>query len=306
MAKLSTKKASQTKRVIVFGASLTGKSKLVGELAKEFNLVWLDLEKGHGVLYQLPLSYQERIEIVELPDTSCYPIAIETILKLIKGPVDICEQHGKVACMICKRAEAPTIHVDVNSMPRDTILVLDTLTQLTSSCMAIITKDKDDYYKPTFNDYGKLGGLLDIVLSHIQQASYNVVCISHENEVQTEGKKAKLAPTGGTRNFSRNITKFFTDAVYLELKNNRHTCISSTTANNTIIAGSQSDISLEWLDKPSLLPLFMPEKYPMPAAPTATPTATLGTKVAAKTGGAAASSILAKLARNKAVAAKNK
>lgn len=292
MAKLSSKKASQTKRVIVYGASFSGKTLLVGKLAKEFDLIWIDMEAGHGVLYQLPESYQDRIEIVELPDTSTYPIAIETILKLVKGPVDICEQHGKVSCMLCKRAESDFIHVDVNSIQKGTILVFDTLTQLTSSCMAQITKEQDDYYKPTFNDYGKLGGLLDIVLSHVQQASYDVICISHENEVITEGKKTTLSPTGGTRNFSRNISKYFTDVVYLERKNRKHTCISSTTANNTVIAGSQTGVSLEWLDEPSLLPLFLPEKYPMPDAPKTQ----IGLKKpAAKTGGAAAKDILARL-----------
>ena len=291
MAKLNTKKASQTKRVIVFGASFSGKSLLVGKLAAEFDLVWIDCEAGHGVLYQLPTSYQERIEIVDLPDTRSYPIAIETMLKLVKGPVDICESHGKVGCMICKKKDEPFIHVDVNSMTRETVLVVDTMTQLSNSAIANITKDRPDDYKLDYDDWGNLGKLLDIVLSHVQQAHYNVVFISHENEVKTEGKKMILAPTGGTRNFSRNITKYFTDVVYLERKNKKHTCISSTTANNTVIAGSQTGVALEYLDEPSLLPLFLPEKYPMPDAP--------ASKVAAKTGGAAASSILAKL-KNKA------
>ncbi len=296
MAKLSTKKASQTKRVMVFGASFSGKSLLAGKLAKEFNLTWIDLEAGHGVLYQLPIEYQENIEIVALPDTRSYPIGIETMLKLVKGPVDICELHGKVSCMLCKREKADFVHVDVNSMTHKDILVVDTMTQLSSSAIANITKDKPDDYKLDYDDWGNLGKLLDIVLSHVQQASYNVVFISHENEVKTEGKKMILAPTGGTRNFSRNITKYFTDVVYLERKNKKHTCISSTTANNTVIAGSQTGVSLEYLEEPSLLPLFLPEKYPMPDAPV---TQKALSKPAAKTGGEAATSILARLKSKK-------
>lgn len=300
MAKLNTKKASSTKRVIVYGASFSGKTLLVGELAKEFNLIWIDCEAGHGVLFQLPESYQERIEIVALPDTSAFPIAIETILKMTKGAVDICEIHGKVKCMLCTKAKAEFVHVDLKAVGKDTIVVYDTLTQITSSCMSQITKNEDDYYKPTFNDYAKLGGLMDIFLSDVQQAQYSIVCISHENEVTTEGKKSTLSPTGGTRNYSRNITKFFTDVVYLERKNKKHTCISSTTANNTVVAGSQTGISLEWLEKPSLLPLFMPDKYPMPDAPAkgkipGKPVV----KPAAATGAKAASSVLTKLAAMK-------
>lgn len=266
MAKLINKKASQTKRVIVYGASFSGKSLLVGKLAEHFNLVWVDLEAGHGVLYQLPSAYQERIEVVNVPDTRSYPMAIETVLKLVKGPVDICELHGKCACMVCQRNEADTVHVDVNNMDGNSILVIDTLTQLSNSAISNITKAQPDDYKLNYDDWGNLGKLLDTVLSHVQQARYNVVVISHENEVTTEGKKTTLAPTGGTRNFSRNITKYFTDVVYLERKNKKHTCISSTTSSTSVIAGSQSGVDLSLGGEPSLLPIFKPELAPVVAS----------------------------------------
>lgn len=305
MAKLINKKASATKRVVVYGASFSGKSLLVGKLAEHFKLLWVDLEAGHGVLYQLPPAFQENIEIVSLPDTRSYPIAIETMLKLVKGPVDICELHGKVSCMVCKRNDAETVHVDVNSMQPDTILVVDTLTQLSNSAISNITKGEPDDYKLNFDDYGNLGKLLDIVLSHIQQASYNVVVISHENEVVTEGKKTTLSPTGGTRNFSRNITKYFTDVVYLERKNKKHTCISTTTSSTSVIAGSQSGVALETLGEPSLLPLFRPDLVPMPAVPAKT--LGLGKKLAGNPQATVAgqtSSILANIKAKQAAAKK--
>tara|TARA_R110002096_G_scaffold124917_5_gene269927 strand:- start:2253 stop:3170 length:918 start_codon:yes stop_codon:yes gene_type:complete len=305
VAKLINKKASATKRVVVYGASFSGKSLLVGKLAEHFKLLWVDLEAGHGVLYQLPASFQENIEIVSLPDTRSYPIAIETMLKLVKGPVDICELHGKVSCMVCKRNDAETVHVDVNSMQPDTILVVDTLTQLSNSAISNITKGEPDDYKLSFDDYGNLGKLLDIVLSHIQQASYNVVVISHENEVVTEGKKTTLSPTGGTRNFSRNITKYFTDVVYLERKNKKHTCISTTTSSTSVIAGSQSGVALETLGEPSLLPLFRPDLAPMPAVPAKT--LGLGKKLAGNPQATVAgqtSSILANIKAKQAAAKK--
>jgi hypothetical protein len=305
VAKLINKQASATKRVIVYGASFSGKSLLVGKLAEHFNLLWMDLENGHGVLYQLPPAFQEKIEIVALPDTRSYPIAIETMLKLVKGPVDICELHGKVSCMVCKRNDADTVHVDVNSMQPDTILVIDTLTQLSNSAISNITKGKPDDHKLDYDDWGNLGKLLDIVLSHIQQASYNVIVISHENEVVTEGKKTTLSPTGGTRNFSRNITKYFTDVVYLERKNKKHTCISTTTSSTSVIAGSQSGVALENLGEPSLIPLFRPDLVPMSAVPAKT--LGLGKKTTAKpqvTVASQTSSILARIKEKQAAAKK--
>lgn len=262
MAKLNTKKQSSTKRVMVYGASFSGKTKLVGGLAEHFNLLWIDLENGHGTLYQLPESYQERIEIVAIPDTRSYPMGIETMLKVVKGPVDICEAHGKCGCMVCKKNEAEFVHVDVNSMDKNTILVVDSMTQLSNSCIANITKGEPDDYKLDYDDWGNLGKLLDIVLSHVQQASYNVVFISHVNETMRSDKKVSLTPTGGTRAFSANLTKYFTDVVYLERKNKKHTCISTTTASTNIIAGSQTGVALELLGEPSLLPLFMPDIAP--------------------------------------------
>ena len=282
MAKLINKKASATKRVIVYGASFAGKSLLVGKLAEHFNLIWVDLEAGHGVLHQLPEAYRAKIEIIDLPDTRSYPIAIETVLKIVKGAVDVCEEHGKVGCMLCKKAAITyakqmeedhslepreyTTHVDVNSMDGNSILVIDTLTQLSNSAISNITKNQPDDYKLNYDDWGNLGKLLDTVLSHVQQARYNVVVISHENEVTTEGKKTTLAPTGGTRNFSRNITKYFTDVVYLERKNKKHTCISTTTSSTSVIAGSQSGVDLSLGGEPSLRPLFKPELAPKVAA----------------------------------------
>lgn len=298
MAKLSDKKLSSVKRVILYGPSFAGKSLLTGRLAEHFNLLWIDLEAGHGVLHQLPEAYKEKIEIISLPDTRSYPIAIETMLKLVKGPVDICEAHGKCSCMICKKAEAPTVHVNVNSLDGDTILVIDTMTQLSNSAIASITKDQPDDYKLDYDDWGNLGKLLDIVLSHIQQASYNVIVISHENEVTTEGKKTTLAPVGGTRNFSRNITKYFTDVVYMERKNKKHTIISSTTASITILAGSQTGVALELYGEPSLLPLFKPELAPKPNPDKPKPTVS---KPAEATGGTAALGILAKIKARKAL-----
>lgn len=283
MAKLTSKKASSTQRVIIYGAPKTGKTLLAGKLAEYFNLKWVDMENGHETLFQLPLEWQENIDLISLPDTRSYPIAIETVLKTVKGPVDICEEHGKVGCMICKRAVTDEIkalgadateedkqaiqdkyfnHLDVNKLGTEDIVVFDSLTQLTNSAIANITKNEADDYKLQFDDWGNLGKLLDIFLSHIQQAGYNVIVISHEVEAQSEGtKKTSLVPMGGTRNFSRNVAKYFDHVVYCERKNKKHTFASSTTYATNILAGSRTDVSMEELGADSLLPIFKPELF---------------------------------------------
>ncbi len=276
MAKLSTKKASQTHRIIIYGAPKTGKSLLAAKLSEFYNLIWFDLENGHETLFQLPEKWQERIELIEIPDTRSYPIAIETCLKAVKVPVSICEEHGKVSCMVCKKEvtrlcnttpqeQHQDVHedhftdVDLAHLPSDSIVVFDSLTQLTNSAISHITKSQPDDYKLNYDDWAHLGKLLDIFCSHIQQAGYNVIVISHETEAETEGKKRTLVPVAGTRNFSRNVAKYFDHVIYAERKNKKHIFASSTTYSNTILTGSRTDTSLESWEEGSLLPIFKPE-----------------------------------------------
>jgi hypothetical protein len=288
MAKLNTLQATSLHRVIAFGAPKTGKSLLAGKLAEYYNLIWVDMENGHETLFQLPEEWQERIELITIPDTRSYPMAIETCLKMVKQKCVICEEHGKVACMICQREaklaldnnEGPSVadideaYFVTTDLPNlhdlETVVVFDSLTQLSNSAIANITKGQPDDYKLDYDDWGNLGKLLDIFLSHIQQSGYHVVVISHEVEATTEGKKSKLVPVGGTRNFSRNVAKYFDHVVYCEVKNRKHTFSSSTTASTTILTGSRTDVAIEDAAEPSLLQIFKPELYPtLPA--TATP-----------------------------------
>jgi len=259
MANLKSLKASATASVIVYGAPKTGKSLIAGELAEHFKLIWVDMENGHDTLFQLPDAWQENIELINLPDTRGYPIAIETVLKMIKGPVSICESHGKVNCMICKREKAAFVDTNLPALDNNTVVVFDSLTQLTNSAISHITKGEAEDYKLNYDDWGNLGKLLDMFLSYLQQASYNVVVISHEAEVETEGKKKTLVPVGGTRNFSRNVAKYFGHVVYAERKNKKHVFSSSSTYATTIMTGSRTAVAVEAMDKPSLLSIFKPE-----------------------------------------------
>lgn len=280
MAKLSTKSASATHRIIIYGAPKTGKTQLAGELSEYYNLIWVDMENGHETLFKLPTAWQERIELINIPDTRSYPMAVETVLKMVKGAVSICDKHGKVACMICKKAVMDEdkanngankdklyneLFVDVNlpALDHNSIVVFDSLTQLTASCISFITKGQPDDYKLNYDDWGNLSKLLDIFLSHVQQAGYNVIVISHETEAETEGKKKTLVPVGGTRNYSRNVAKFFDHVIYAERKNKKHVFSSGTTNATNILTGSRTDIELGDMEKPSLLAIFKPELYPV-------------------------------------------
>lgn len=258
--KLSQKTASKAHRALLFGPPKVGKTQLAGELSKEFNLIWFDLENGVDTLLKLPVEQQERIEVISLPDTRSYPIAIETCLQAIKGKAGkICEAHGKWNCALCKQNNAPMVDVELSKLPLDTIVVFDSLTQLTNSAIAHITKNQPEDYKLQHDDWGNLGKLLDTFLSHVQQAPFHIVCISHETEAEMEDGKTKLVPTAGTRNFSRNTAKYFDEVVYCEVKNKKHIAASSTTYSNNVLTGSRTGTVLESESSASLIPIFKGE-----------------------------------------------
>ena len=255
--KLSDTKRHPAQTVLIYGSPKTGKTQIVGDLSSHFKLVWVDLESGSTTLDKLPEEQKERIELVNLPDTRSYPVAIETCLKIIKGgPAAICDTHGKIDCALCKKSGDTFTHVHFNMLGPDTIVVFDSLTQLTNSAIAHITKGQADDYKLNYDDWGNLGKLMDIFLSHVQQAKFNVICISHETEVVMEDDKVRIVPTAGTRNFSRNTAKYFGHVIYCEVKNKKHVFTSSTTGTLSVVTGSRTGISIEGMKDATLLPIF--------------------------------------------------
>jgi len=260
--KLSEKKLSTTHRALVYGEPKSGKTELVGRLSEYFKLLYFDLENGYVTLTKFPQAWQERIELVSIPDTKVMPIGIETALKVINGAeIKICEEHGKVACPKCTPINAPVVTVCLSSLSDDTIVVFDSLTQLANSAMNHITKAQPELYKPEWHDYRAQGQLMDKFLSQVQQASYNVVCITHEIETELEDGKKKLVPVAGTTSFSRNTAKYFDHVIRCSIQNKKHTFASSTTASLQAISGSRTDVELEKDEKPSLLRVFKPELF---------------------------------------------
>lgn len=257
MAKLTEKKLSKTHRVLVYGEPKSGKTQLAAALAEKYKILFIDLENGYETLLKMPVSWQQNVEIISIPDTKVFPIAIETVLKIVTGaPVEICDEHGKVGCAICKKDSLPFTRVCLNELTDDWIVVVDSLTQLSNSAMNHLTKGQADTYKPEWTDYRNQGQLLDKFLSQVQQAKYNIVCVTHVVETELEDGRKKLVPVCGTTAFSRNTAKYFDHVVYCEIKNKKHNFASSTTYANNVLTGSRTDIALESSDSPSLLAIF--------------------------------------------------
>lgn len=260
MTNLTLTKPSDYERVMLYGAPKTGKTNLAAQLAEHFRLTYVDLENGHNTLYQLPIEWQKKINLINLPDTRSFPVAAETCLKLVKATtvVEICDLHGKIGCMLCRKTEKAIFSTfDPTSFTKEDIIIFDSATQLTNSIIAHITRNEKEDYKLDWDDWGRLGGLMDMFYSHIQQAKFHCIVISHEADVKLEEKgKSQLVPVSGTRNFSRNVGKYFDHIVYCQRKNMKHVFTSMTTDHIGVLTGSRTNIDLQNMKEASLLDIF--------------------------------------------------
>jgi hypothetical protein len=269
--KLSEYKTSAARKILVYGPpKIGGKTDLVGRLSEVYHLHWFDLEDGIKTLLSSPRmqpAWLSNIELFSIRDTQTTPIAVDTILRVVKGGEQkICHTHGVVNCLKCTR-EAPEAFTSINVATFDNtkdILVIDSVSQLAASVMNYIKKDaiakaesNSWNVKPDWDDYAKQGFIMNRIFSILQQAPYNVVCITHEELVEMEepGKKM-LVPIGGTSNFSKTFAKYFDDVVYSNVVNKKHKAASSTTYSGNIVLGSRAGKELEKMETPNLLELF--------------------------------------------------
>lgn len=251
---------STRERVLVFGGPKAGKTELVARLAEEFYLDYFDLENGYKTMRKLPKAWQERINLYQIPDTRIWPVAISTMLKVITGlPTTFCVKHANTQCASCKKDGLPYETVELNALPADHIVCVDSGTQLALSAMSHIKKGQDELAKPVWEEFASQGMLMDKFLSQVQHAHFNVCFITHEVEAELENGGKKLVPVAGTREFSRSTAKYFDHVVYCELKNKKHTFGSATDYAMSVLTGSRGDIAIEKLGTASLLPFFRHE-----------------------------------------------
>lgn len=260
MPKLSQCNVSDSPQsVIAYGPPKSGKTYLVGQLAKEYNLYWIDIENGHSTLFQFPQEYQERIELINVVDNKDNPNAINTVAKLLTGTKQkVCTLHGKIACGPCTAQKEEVTEYCFNDLDtKKDIVVIDSLTQLTSSAQAHVCRDLDlEKSKMTYDHWGVQRVLLEKVLDLIQNARFNVVVISHEMGVEQVDKSEKIMPAGGTKNFARTVAKYFGHIIHMSVKNRKHIANSVTTATNNVLTGSRTNAVVDAGDIETFLALF--------------------------------------------------
>lgn len=253
--------AQRNHSILIYGPPKSGKTRLVATAAKipEIKRIyWIDNENGYETLLKMGLTEEEmdKFIIIRLPDTRENPIAIETTLKIFssKTPIKICDAHGIVDCVQCKKEGASFTEICLRDCTHNDLVVLDSGSQLGDSAMNAACKGQDVGYKPGFDEYGLMGKWLADILSVIQQAQWtNFVVITHELVDEEEiNKKDKIFPLMGTKTFCRKVAKYFGTVAYLHMKLGKHAAGSSSTYKSDTLTGSRVNATLEKSKEPSM------------------------------------------------------
>jgi hypothetical protein len=266
--KLSDPSYIEPQHVLVFGDPKTGKSTLVSQLAEVgWKLIWISSDNGHSILRKLSKEAQDRIELVRLPDTRDYPVAVDAFRELFKyKPINFCDTHGKSNCTVCAGNGTSFTSVNLSSIPPDTIVVWDNLSQLSDSYLSLITKGKPVDYKLQLDDWGSLAFHLKKGLMDIQVAPFNFIGIAHAvEEAMTDGNK-KIMPAIGSSQFAPKVAGYFDHIAYVHTMNNKHKAGSASTYINNVVTGSRTDVALEKMPVASLDAFFnkVPEGWVPP------------------------------------------
>lgn len=239
--------------ILIYGPPKSGKTQLVGTAAKipEIeNIYWFDIENGIETLLSMDLTPAEmdKITVIKIKDTRDNPLAIETMLKALtaKKPISICEAHGQVDCVECKKAGNPAISWHLGMCTHNDLVVIDSGSQLGDSAMAAACLGKPNMYKPTFDEYGMVAKWLGDITSVIQQCvNTNFVVITHEIALEDDEGKDRIFPLMGSKPFSMRCAKFFGTVAYVHKKMNKHVAGSSSTYRGDVLTGSRVAARLE-------------------------------------------------------------
>ena len=252
----------------IFGDPKAGKSTLAAMAAEAgYKLIWISADNGHTILDKLSQAAQERINLIAIKDTKDNPRALHTVTKLTDGGMrHICDMHGDINCVVCTKAKAPFTDINLNDTGPDTIVVIDSGSQVVESAINNVIKkeaksaDAVDGYKLDYGDWATVGAVMSRILSNIQVAPYHVILIAHSAETEMEDGTKKLVPLLGTVPFSRNVGKYFDHIVYCTVRLNKHQIGSRTTFMLNVVTGSRTDAAIEDGKDLDILKFFGPPR----------------------------------------------
>lgn len=250
MAKLSDTRTGIYKHICVFGEPKSGKTTFISAVASipdVKKVIWLSVDNGHGMLYNLPKAQKDKIDLIYVDDAfGPKGAAFEVAYRMLKGTkTTICDTHGILNCAKCVASKAPISEITLATEPKSTVLVIDHISQLASSAMNKVTDGKPETYKPEWPDYRMQGQWMHQLLTRIQNSKLNIVCTAQVIETVTEDGSKRLVPLIGTAPFSATAGGYFDTVVYAKVNKGEHQVGSSSTYNMSAITGDRDGVAIE-------------------------------------------------------------
>lgn len=250
--KASTKRPNHS--ILLYGHPKSGKTRLVGTAAQIpgiERIFWFDLENGAETLLHMDLKEEElrKITLFSIPDTKEVPRGIETVLKALtsKVAVKICDNHGKVECVECKKIEATEGTFLLSACTNKDLVVIDSGSQLGDSALHMAMLGKSG--KPGYDEYEQVRQQLNSIMSIMQASQYtNFVLITHVIPIEEEMNgivKDRFFPLVGTKPFCQKVAKYFGTVIFVEIKLGKHAAGSSSLYKNDATTGSRTGAKIE-------------------------------------------------------------
>lgn len=250
--------------VIIYGGPKTSKTTTVAKLAEHFTLDYFDLERGRQAILSnfrqnangCKAEWLKNINMFSIPDSRNNPVAINTMIKVLSEErCRICHLHGMVNCAECidfktltPKAGKGFDEIELKSLPKNHVVVIDSGTQLTASALNHVCKGKDLDYKQQFEDWRRQGNMLTLILMAIQVGSYHCILITHDMLIDLskdpDTHDWKTFPQFGTRELSKTCAKYFDHAVNTDIVNNRFVLNSNALAAPGVLVGSRANVDL--------------------------------------------------------------
>lgn len=252
----------QPQLAIIYGAPDSGKTTLAAKMSDDYNLVWIDLDRGfQAAINVIKPERLNNVILIQPEDNSMKPNGFRLISKLVDQDAwhKVCVAHGTLSCIPCTRDKKPIQEINLYSLDTKTILVIDSLTRLADSALihASGARSIDTHKKMEFDHWDSQGLFLRNIFTKAKQLPCHKIFISHEEEVKIDSKEIKIVPIAGTRANSRRISQFADHTIYTRVFNRKHVAYSSSTSLLGIQVGSNNQTELEKGD--DILSLFKPK-----------------------------------------------
>lgn len=248
MSKLNTLNVDNApQRILLYSAPKCGKSVAAGMLAQFYKVIFIDIENALSALVNnIPEEYKANIEYIKLNDSQDNPVAVDLLPEILSGKkVRFCSKHSKKVCLDCRKiSDATYEEVELGKLGTETVVVIDSFTQLTDSVIGKVTEDLSIEDKLQFDHWGEVARRLMKLCSTLQVAPYHVVATSHEQIVKMPDGKEKLIPTLGSRNTSKAVGRYFDHLIRMEVRNRDFMSYSSQGTQVNALVGSRSNLDL--------------------------------------------------------------